>query len=190
MATIGWTQDRTDEVLVPVIRDMNRREQEGTQANITRYFDGAVGAGVNAGGGGRDRVTSKRMKDAVGKLRAKKGGDNPLGKTFAEVGQEWAKKNDLGWTEREQEKLWGKGGKRGNGKGRGMKKTVVDLECDEAEDVDEEQVEDEAENQEEGSDGMSSEANGTSSAGKRGKGKGKAQSAKGKGTAKAKRAKV
>ena len=190
MATIGWTQDRTDEVLVPVIRDMNRREQEGTQANITRYFDGAVGAGVNAGGGGRDRVTSKRMKDAVGKLRAKKGGDNPLGKTFAEVGQEWAKKNDLGWTEREQEKLWGKGGKRGKGKGRGMKKTVVDLECDEAEDVDEEQVEDEAENQEEGSDGMSSEANGTSSAGKRGKGKGKAQSAKGKGTAKAKRAKV
>ncbi|PVH77678.1 PIN domain-like protein, partial [Cadophora sp. DSE1049] len=70
MATIGWTQERTDEVLVPVIRDMNRREQEGTQANITRYFDGAVGAGVNTGGGGRDKVTSKRMKDAVGKLRA------------------------------------------------------------------------------------------------------------------------
>ncbi|KAH9211673.1 hypothetical protein DL95DRAFT_239991, partial [Leptodontidium sp. 2 PMI_412] len=70
MATIGWTQERTDEVLVPVIRDMNRREQEGTQANITRYFDGAVGAGANTAGGGRDKVTSKRMKDAVGKLKA------------------------------------------------------------------------------------------------------------------------
>ncbi|KAL8634700.1 MAG: hypothetical protein Q9228_007720, partial [Teloschistes exilis] len=35
MATIGWTRERTDEVLVPVIRDMNRREMEGTQANIT-----------------------------------------------------------------------------------------------------------------------------------------------------------
>ncbi|KAK0122033.1 DNA repair protein rad2 [Cadophora gregata] len=139
MATIGWTQERTDEVLVPVIRDMNRREQEGTQANITRYFDGAVGTGVNTGGGGGDRVTSKRMKDAVGKLRAKKKNlhkekDNPLGKTFAEVGQEWAKKNDLGWTEREQAKLWGKGEKRREKKGRGRKRTAVDLEEEDGQD--------------------------------------------------------
>ncbi|KAH7327301.1 DNA excision repair protein-like protein [Rhexocercosporidium sp. MPI-PUGE-AT-0058] len=88
MATIGWTQERTDEVLVPVIRDMNRREQEGTQANITRYFDGAVGVGANTKGGGRDKVTSQRMKDAVGKLKAKKKSgtdkDNPLGRTFGE----------------------------------------------------------------------------------------------------------
>ena len=47
MATIGWSQERTDEVLVPVIRDMNRRDVEGTQANITRFFSGAVGVGVN-----------------------------------------------------------------------------------------------------------------------------------------------
>ncbi|EPE09610.1 dna-repair protein rad13 [Ophiostoma piceae UAMH 11346] len=46
MATIGWSQERTDEVLVPVIRDMNRREAEGTQSNITRYFTGGVGAGA------------------------------------------------------------------------------------------------------------------------------------------------
>lgn len=45
-STIGWSQDRTDEVLVPVIRDMNRREAEGTQSNITRYFHGAVGTGA------------------------------------------------------------------------------------------------------------------------------------------------
>jgi len=45
---IGWSWERTDEVLVPVIRDMNRREKEGTQANITRFFDGAVGAGAFA----------------------------------------------------------------------------------------------------------------------------------------------
>ncbi|KAK3500579.1 hypothetical protein B0T13DRAFT_465718, partial [Neurospora crassa] len=36
MQTIGWSQERTDEVLVPVIRDMNKREREGTQSNITR----------------------------------------------------------------------------------------------------------------------------------------------------------
>ncbi len=46
MSTIGWSQERTDEVLVPVIRDMNRREVEGTQSNITRFFGGGVGAGA------------------------------------------------------------------------------------------------------------------------------------------------
>ena len=46
MATIGWSQERTDEVLVPVIRDMNRRIDEGTQANITAFFDGGVGIGA------------------------------------------------------------------------------------------------------------------------------------------------
>lgn len=47
-AQIGWSAERTDEVLVPVIRDMNRREKEGTQANITRFFEGSVGAGAFA----------------------------------------------------------------------------------------------------------------------------------------------
>ncbi|KAK5171771.1 DNA repair protein rad2 [Saxophila tyrrhenica] len=46
MATIGWSQERTDEVLVPVIKDMNRRADEGTQANITAFFDGGVGIGA------------------------------------------------------------------------------------------------------------------------------------------------
>lgn len=48
MATIGWSSDRTDEVLVPVIRDMNRRSDEGTQSNITAFFRGGVGGGVGA----------------------------------------------------------------------------------------------------------------------------------------------
>ncbi|KAF1995844.1 PIN domain-like protein [Amniculicola lignicola CBS 123094] len=63
---IGWSKERTDEVLVPVIKDMNRREKEGTQSNITRYFDGAVGAGAFAprvkGGKG------KRMGAALTRL--------------------------------------------------------------------------------------------------------------------------
>jgi len=75
MATIGWSQDRTDEVLVPVIRDMNRRADEGTQANITAFFEGGVGVGA-AGGNGkgeafapRKRVDgSKRMGKALGKM--------------------------------------------------------------------------------------------------------------------------
>lgn len=71
MSTIGWSQERTDEVLVPVIRDMNRREAEGTQSNITRYFEGGVGVGAKEAFAPRHRVqSSKRMVEAVNKLRA------------------------------------------------------------------------------------------------------------------------
>ena len=67
MATIGWSQERTDEVLVPVIRDMNRRGQEGTQSNITQYMQGPQGAGAFAprtrGGG------PSRMETAFTRLR-------------------------------------------------------------------------------------------------------------------------
>ncbi|KAJ4992758.1 DNA excision repair protein [Stagonosporopsis vannaccii] len=71
-AQIGWSSERTDEVLVPVIKDMNRREKEGTQANITRFFEGSVGAGAfaprvrgNATGSGPSG--KKRGKAAAGK---------------------------------------------------------------------------------------------------------------------------
>ena len=76
MATIGWSQDRTDEVLVPVIKDMNRRENEGTQANITQFFGGSVGVGSKSTGAGgnafaprrRAEGKSKRMETALGRL--------------------------------------------------------------------------------------------------------------------------
>lgn len=79
MATIGWTPERTDEVLVPVIKDMNRREDEGTQANITRFFGGAVGTGTKANTSAepgayaprrRGLEKSKRMEKALGRLHA------------------------------------------------------------------------------------------------------------------------
>lgn len=75
-ATIGWSQERTDEVLVPVIRDMNRRELEGTQSNITRFFSGSVGAGAREAFAPRQRTerASKRMADAVSRLKAKRAG--------------------------------------------------------------------------------------------------------------------
>ncbi|KAI1081907.1 PIN domain-like protein [Whalleya microplaca] len=71
MSTIGWSPERTDEVLVPVVRDMNRREAEGTQSNITRFFEGSVGVGAKEAFAPRQRVQgSKRMAEAVNKLRA------------------------------------------------------------------------------------------------------------------------
>lgn len=74
MATIGWSQERTDEVLVPVIRDMNKRGVEGTQSNITRYFEGSVGVGAKEAFAPRHRAKgSRRMAAAVNKLRTNTG---------------------------------------------------------------------------------------------------------------------
>ncbi|KAF2153152.1 PIN domain-like protein [Myriangium duriaei CBS 260.36] len=67
MATIGWSQERTDEVLVPVIRDMNRRQQEGTQSNITKFFTGTTGTGVYAPRV-RAAEASKRLGGALGRM--------------------------------------------------------------------------------------------------------------------------
>ena len=123
MATIGWSQERTDEVLVPVIKDMNRRETEGTQANITQFFGGGVGVGArqnvyggnanaSAGAGAGDGQTfaprrrndgkSKRMENALGRLQERahgreNGGDQVDGRNGGQVGgQERAKKQKKG----------------------------------------------------------------------------------------------
>ncbi|KAL1796885.1 hypothetical protein ACET3X_005425 [Alternaria dauci] len=93
---IGWSSERTDEVLVPVIRDMNRREKEGTQANITRFFEGSVGAGAfaprvrNAEGGpsGKKKGMSaagKRMEAALTRLAGR--GDEADGATATGNGE-------------------------------------------------------------------------------------------------------
>ena len=78
MTTIGWSQERADEILVPVIRDINRRENEGTQANITHFFGGGVGVGTKekTGNGAyaprrRAEGKSKRMESALGRLHAR-----------------------------------------------------------------------------------------------------------------------
>lgn len=81
MATIGWSKERTDEVLVPVIRDMNKRDVEGTQSNITRFFGGGVGVGAKEAFAPRANKVkgSKRMAAAVEKLRANVGGEEGEG---------------------------------------------------------------------------------------------------------------
>jgi DNA excision repair protein ERCC-5 len=133
MSTIGWSQERTDEVLVPVIRDMNRRATEGTQSNITRYFKGGVGIGEvgMARGVVNDAFVpqvreagSKRMREAVRRLKAKK---TPLTGTFADQAAEWAAKEAK---RLEKEKQIGnrKGKGKGKGKGRGQKKCARDSE--------------------------------------------------------------
>ncbi|CAM1504079.1 Fc.00g016700.m01.CDS01 [Cosmosporella sp. VM-42] len=76
MATIGWGKERTDEVLLPVIKDMNKRDREGTQSNITRFFGGSVGVGAKEAFAPRQKVQgSKRMAAAVDRLRANVAGE-------------------------------------------------------------------------------------------------------------------
>ncbi|KAF7156933.1 hypothetical protein CNMCM5623_000778 [Aspergillus felis] len=84
MTTIGWSQERTDEVLLPVIRDMNRREQEGTQSNITNFFSGPQGAGAFA-----PRVRSagqSRMEKAFSRLRQEAGAETHQSTSTGETG--------------------------------------------------------------------------------------------------------
>jgi DNA excision repair protein ERCC-5 len=74
MATIGWSQERTDEILVPVIRTLNQQEREGTQANITHFFSGGVGVGASREGNApRNRTgkESRRLKNAYTTLKGK-----------------------------------------------------------------------------------------------------------------------
>jgi len=126
--TIGWSQERTDEVLVPVIRDMNRRELEGTQSNITRFFEGAVGVGANNADGMVKARGSKRMKEAVSKLKAKK--HDPLSQTYADRAVEWAtKEKERAEKEKAKEKNGTVKGK-GKGKKRAADATTVEAEED------------------------------------------------------------
>jgi len=76
MNTVGWSKERTDQVLVPVIRDMNVRLVEGGQSNITRFFGDQAGTGawaprVKVG------VGSARLEKAMDLLhrKAERGGD-------------------------------------------------------------------------------------------------------------------
>ncbi|OAP62264.1 hypothetical protein AYL99_04467 [Fonsecaea erecta] len=89
MATIGWTQERTDEVLVPVIRDMNRREVEGTQSNITRFFSGAVGVGgrgINGNPGTRGNALAVGG-EGIGPAQAQAEAMAPRNRTGKESGR-------------------------------------------------------------------------------------------------------
>ena len=72
MATIGWSQERTDEILVPVIRTLNQQEKEGTQANITNFFSGGVGAGAAQGNAPRNRTgkESGRLQKSFARLKS------------------------------------------------------------------------------------------------------------------------
>lgn len=63
MYNIGWSQSKVDEVMIPLIRDMNKKRAEGTQSTIGEFFPQeyiSYKKEVNLG---------KRMKIAANKLK-------------------------------------------------------------------------------------------------------------------------
>ncbi|KAG7666007.1 RAD2 [[Candida] subhashii] len=66
MYNVNWSQERVDEVMIPLIRDMNRRKAEGTQSTIGEFFPQEYIQSrkeINLG---------KRMKHAANKLNKKR----------------------------------------------------------------------------------------------------------------------
>ena len=65
---------------MPIIRDINCREKDSTQNNITRFFKGSVGAEaftlkIKEGGGKsrRGKPVGKRLEKALKRLKKREG---------------------------------------------------------------------------------------------------------------------
>lgn len=63
MYNVKWTQGRVDEVLVPLIRDINRKKTEGTQSTLGEFFPQEL---IQTR---KELTLGKRMKKATDKLR-------------------------------------------------------------------------------------------------------------------------
>ncbi|SCU86548.1 LANO_0C08372g1_1 [Lachancea nothofagi CBS 11611] len=64
--TVGWPQEKTDEVMIPLIREVNSRKKTGIQNTLTNFFPSEY---IKAG---KDLKLGKRIKNASGKLKLKK----------------------------------------------------------------------------------------------------------------------
>ena len=69
MNQIGWSEIRVDEVLLPVLRDMNKRLREGGQTNLTDYIGGGS-SGVAFAPRKAGVIKSNRLAKALGALKA------------------------------------------------------------------------------------------------------------------------
>lgn len=65
MYSVGWSQERVDEVMVPLIRDLNKRSAEGTQLTLGEFYPQEFLAG-------KELNMGKRLKDAAKKLHKKR----------------------------------------------------------------------------------------------------------------------
>lgn len=64
---VGWTKERSDQVLIPLIRDMNKRKKEQKQKRVTDFFHKDYSSSNSIAGVG------KRMESAMVSLRKNRG---------------------------------------------------------------------------------------------------------------------
>lgn len=62
MYNVGWSQAQVDEVMVPLIRDMNRKARDGTQSTIGEFFPSSFTESR------KELMVGKRLKSAANKL--------------------------------------------------------------------------------------------------------------------------
>ncbi|CCD23121.1 ssDNA endodeoxyribonuclease RAD2 NDAI_0B00870 [Naumovozyma dairenensis CBS 421] len=63
---IGWPQEKSDEVLIPLIQDINKRKKQGKQRSISDFFPSEYLEGSNA------MNMSKRLATAAGKMKKRR----------------------------------------------------------------------------------------------------------------------
>ena len=67
---MGWSQDKVDELLLPVIKRMNARDSQ-TQKKITQFMPAITTTSPSSSSSGRKRVIkSKRIRNVVARLTA------------------------------------------------------------------------------------------------------------------------
>ncbi|PVH18370.1 uncharacterized protein CXQ87_001295 [Candidozyma duobushaemuli] len=66
MYNVGWSQSRVDEVMLPLIRDMNKKRSEGTQTTVGEFFPQEYISYK------KDAALGKRMKSAATRLHKRK----------------------------------------------------------------------------------------------------------------------
>ncbi|ORZ22331.1 hypothetical protein BCR42DRAFT_487904 [Absidia repens] len=73
MKSFSWSEEKTDEILIPVIREMNQRQATGIQTSISSFFDPTAGLQDSYRSAGMKRKhKSKRIQQVVKQLGKKK----------------------------------------------------------------------------------------------------------------------
>ncbi|KAI8070777.1 hypothetical protein BC940DRAFT_270793 [Gongronella butleri] len=67
--TFDWPEEKVDEVLLPVIREMNKRQMEGIQPTLSNYFDPSAGLSSTYKRDQKVKHKSKRIQKAVDAFR-------------------------------------------------------------------------------------------------------------------------
>ncbi|KAI8877741.1 PIN domain-like protein [Backusella circina FSU 941] len=72
MEAFGWSESKADEVLLPVIKEMNRKAAEGVQSTINSFFNLTNTVSSTTSSGAQHKHASKRVQSIVDKWKTQK----------------------------------------------------------------------------------------------------------------------